>query len=197
MGRGTRRRPPQLRIPRGANYGSAARTAADATPASAEHACPSRSTPREGGRAMPVGAQPVQPPYVGPPFDEARVHDAMRVGVVTCRPTTTLADAAKMMIGYGIHSVVVSDPDVPDRPWGIVSALDIARATAEGNLGATAGEVAVEDLLSIPADASLRRAAQLMAGRGVSHLIATSPDTGHPVGVVSALGLAAAAAQER
>ena len=47
--------------------------------------------------------------YIGPAFEDAKVHDAMRVGVVTCRPETKLADVARMMVGYDIHSVVVSD----------------------------------------------------------------------------------------
>src|SRR5215211_8997534 len=99
---------------------------------------------------------PLSQRYVGPPFDEAKVHDAMRVGVVTCRPSTSLADVSRMMVGYGIHSVVVSDPDAPSPAWGIVSALDVARASAEGGLERTAGDAATRDVITIPADASLR-----------------------------------------
>ncbi len=143
---------------------------------------------------MPAGVQPLHHLYVGPPFDEARVHDAMRVGVVTCRPTTTLADASRIMVGYDIHSVVVSDPDEPNRPWGIVTALDVAQASASGTLDTTAGEVATRDVVTIPTDEGLARAAELMATHGVSHLIAVQPETGAPVGVVSALGLTAVAA---
>lgn len=122
------------------------------------------------------------------------MRDAMRLGVVTCRPETTLADASRMMVGYGIHSVVVSDPADGARSWGIVSALDVARACADGTLDATAGEVATRDVLTIPSDASLRDAADLMARHGVSHLVAVQPETDQPVGVVSALGLTTVAA---
>jgi CBS domain-containing protein len=37
--------------------------------------------------------------YVGPALDDAKVHDAMRVGVITCRPETSLNDVARMMVG--------------------------------------------------------------------------------------------------
>ena len=132
--------------------------------------------------------------YAGPPFDAAHVSDAMRVGVVTCGPDTPLADAAKMMIGYGIHAIVVRDPADANAPWGIVSALDVARASAEGTLDDTAGDAASRDVVTIASDDSLRRAAEEMDRHGVSHLVAVQPDSGHPVGVISALGLAAAAA---
>lgn len=143
---------------------------------------------------MEIGAPATSQLYAGPPFHEARVRDAMRLGVVTCRPDTTLADASRMMVGYGIHSVVVSDPADGARSWGIVSALDVARACADGTLDTTAGEVATRDVLTIPSDASLRDAADLMARHGVSHLVAVQPETDQPVGVVSALGLTTVAA---
>jgi CBS domain-containing protein len=139
-------------------------------------------------------AAPSSQLYVGPPFDEAHVRDAMRVGVVTCRPQTTLVDASRMMVGYGTHSVVVSDPADPSAAWGIVSALDVARASADGSLETTAGAVATRDVLTIPTNASLREAAAIMSQHGVSHLIAVQPETGDPVGVVSALGLMTVAA---
>ena len=65
--------------------------------------------------------------YFGPAFDDAKVHHAMRVGVITCRPQTRLADVAKMMVGYDVHSVVVADVEEGGL-WGIVTSLDLARA---------------------------------------------------------------------
>ena len=65
--------------------------------------------------------------YVGPAFADAKVHDAMRVGVVTCRPDTKLDDVAKMMVGYDVHSVVVSEAEGDLESWGIVTTLDLAR----------------------------------------------------------------------
>jgi len=134
--------------------------------------------------------------YIGPAFEDAKVHDAMRVGVVTCRPETRLADVARMMVGYGIHSVVVSDVQGEGGIWGIVTSLDLARRPDEfGSL--TAGEVASTDLVTVESNDSLARAAELMAENHITHLIAVQPDTGRPAGMISAHGLAAALAYGR
>jgi CBS domain-containing protein len=109
--------------------------------------------------------------YDGPPFDDAKVYDAMRVGVVTCRPETKLADVARIMVGYDIHSVVVSEVPGKADAWGIVTSLDLARRPDEID-SLTAVDVASTDLVTIPSDAPLRRAAEVIAEHGVTHLVA-------------------------
>lgn len=134
--------------------------------------------------------------YIGPVFEDAKVHDAMRVGVITCRPETKLADVARMMVGYDVHSVVVSEVQGEAGMWGIVTSLDLARRPDElGSL--TAGEVATRDLITIDSSEALGRAAELMAEHRVTHLIAVQPDTGRPAGMISARGLAAVLAYGR
>jgi CBS domain-containing protein len=101
-----------------------------------------------------------------------------------------------MMVGYDIHSVVVSDVQAEGRLWGIVTSLDLARVAEDiGSL--TAGDVASTDLVTVHSDESLERAAELMAERGVTHLIAVQPDTERPAGMISARGIAAALAYGR
>lgn len=131
--------------------------------------------------------------YIGPPFKDAKVHDAMRVGVVTCRPETNLANVARMMVGYGIHSVVVADVQGETGLWGIVTSLDLARV-ADKLDSVTAGDAASTDLVTISSNESLEQAAKLMAQHGVTHLIAVQPDTGQPAGMISARTIAAALA---
>lgn len=138
----------------------------------------------------------MQRSYVGPAFEDARVRDAMRVGVITCRPETRLTDVARMMVGYDVHSVVVADVD-PDRGlWGIVTSLDLARA-ADDLTSLTARELATTNLITIRSDEPLRRAAELMADHGVTHLIVLQPDSDDPVGVISARAVAGAVAYGR
>jgi CBS domain-containing protein len=120
----------------------------------------------------------------------------MNVGVITCRPETKLTDVAKMMVGYDIHSVVVSAPGDRVEILGIVSTLDLARV-AERLGSLTAGEVASTDLVTISSDESLDHAAELMAEHRVTHLIALQPGTDEPVGVISAKVIAAALAYGR
>ena len=130
----------------------------------------------------------VERSYVGPAFEDAKVRDAMRVGVITCRPETRLDDVARMMVG-----VVVADVEGKKGLWGIVTSLDLARAG--GDLGSrTAGEVASTDLITVRSNESLQRAARLMAEHGMTHLIAVQPDSNEPAGVISARGIAAALA---
>jgi CBS domain-containing protein len=134
--------------------------------------------------------------YIGPAFDHAKVRDAMRVGVITCRPETKLVDVARMMVGYEVHSVVVAEVGGEGEPWGIVTSLDLAR-TPEQLESVTAGEVASTDLVTVPSNESLARAAELMSEHGVTHLVAVQPDTNQPAGMVSARGIAAALAYGR
>jgi CBS domain-containing protein len=135
----------------------------------------------------------VERSYIGPPFEEAKVHDAMRVGVVTCRPETKLPNVARMMVGYGIHSVVVADIQGKAGLWGIVTSLDLAQV-ADRLESLSAGEVASTDLVTISSNESLEGAARLMAEHGVTHLIVVQPDTGQPAGMISARTIAAALA---
>jgi CBS domain-containing protein len=131
--------------------------------------------------------------YIGPAFSDAKVSDAMRVGVITCRPETPLADVARMMTGYDIHSVVVADVQGERGMWGIVTSLDLARNASRID-SLTATDVASSELITIHSHEPLERAAELLAEHRVSHLVATQPDTDQPVGVISARGVAAALA---
>lgn len=134
--------------------------------------------------------------YAGPPFDDARVYDAMRVGVITCRPETPLRDVAQMMTGYGVHAVVVQDVGPGTRPWGIVSALDLAGAAGSDLSELKARDVATSELVTVHTDESLAQAAKLMTDHGVTHLVAVD-SADWPCGVISAGGLAAALAAGR
>lgn len=136
------------------------------------------------------------PAYYGPAFADARVNDAMRVGLVTCRPSASPADAARMMAGYGIHCLILADPATGGhtQPLGVIDALDVARGEADGR--ERIEEIATEPI-TIDSDAPLADAARSMAERRTSHLIAVQPGTDRPVGVVSASGLAAVLAWGR
>ena len=138
---------------------------------------------------MSTTLQPYHHYYVGPDFDHARVHDVMRVGVVTCHPDTSLRDACRIMVGYQIHSLLVGDVGSGESPWGIVTDLDIAAAATSESSELTAADLASRDLVTVPANETLAGAAKLMGDRRCSHLLAVQPDTGRPVGVISALSI--------
>jgi CBS domain-containing protein len=140
---------------------------------------------------MPTGTidHLAQHSFTAPPFEEASVVDAMRVGIVSCPPDTPLRDVARIMATYRIHCVVVSEME-GGTPVGVISDSDLAVAASSGVRDSTAGELAATESVTVAADASLERAAQLMAEHQVSHLVVIQPHSGHPVGVLSALDLA-------
>ena len=133
-------------------------------------------------------SEPLQHTFAAPPFEEATVLDAMRVGVVTCAAGSSLRAAARMMATYRIHSIVVLD--IEGGPWGVVSDLDLAAAAGQDLDTRKVGEVAGTELVTVRAEESLAHAAELMAEHGVSHLVVVHPDDGHPVGVLSTLDVA-------
>lgn len=143
---------------------------------------------------MPTGttSNPISHSFEAPPFERATVLDAMRLGVVSCPPETTLRDVARIMATYRIHCVVVSDT-ADGAPRGVIADIDIVAgvgATPDG----TAGTLARTEPVSVFPDDSLEHAAQLMAEHEVTHLVVVQPHSRHPVGVLSALDIAGALA---
>ena len=124
-------------------------------------------------------------------LERLTVGDAMHAGVFTCGEDASLDMAAAMMAQYSIHCVVVLEGPDDEKPWGVISDLDLISAafdhdTAEWKAGEAAGSPAV----MIGADAPLRRAAQLMREYGIAHLVVVDADARTPLGVISTLDIA-------
>jgi CBS domain-containing protein len=132
---------------------------------------------------------PTHGSYLTPRFEDARVYDAMRKGIFTCPPDTSLREVARMMATYHIHSVVVTDLD-GDQPWGVLSAIDLVRSAGPDALDRTAGECAATEVVSVLSDDTIAHAAQLMAEHDTGHLLVLHSTTGNPVGVISTLDVA-------
>jgi CBS domain-containing protein len=107
-----------------------------------------------------------------PRLVHARVEDAMHPGVVSVSPETPLPEAARVLSGGHIHCLIV--PRTPDHNahhrWGLITALDLVRAAADGAGRSfderSAGELATDAPPTVSSDDGLDRAAQLMAGQG-------------------------------
>jgi CBS domain-containing protein len=128
------------------------------------------------------------------------VDDVMSPGIISCPPETPLRVVARMMATFNIHSVFVfehRDEDDEDRRlWGIVSDLDLVAAGRLNVDERTAGGSAVTPIVTVPTDAPLMHAADLMAQHGVAHLAVVEPASGRPIGVISTLDIARAIAGE-
>lgn len=139
----------------------------------------------------PTGSvyEPLHHSFLAPPFADATVVDAMRVGLVSCPPDTSLKEVARMMATYRIHSVLITDME-GQRPWGIVSDLELATNAGADLEKLTALDVASTDVVTVAADDRLSLATRLMAKHRTSHLVVIQPHSGHPVGVLSTLDVA-------
>jgi len=120
----------------------------------------------------------------------ARVGDCMHTGILSCASDATLAEVAEIMSANRVHAVAVNDHG-HTRPVGILSDLDVVAAVATGT-DPSALQVAATQPLAVSADESLARAAQLMTERALTHLVMLDATGGYPVGVLSALDIAAA-----
>lgn len=130
---------------------------------------------------------------------EIEVAEAMHPGVLTCPLETPLRDVARMMALYRIHAVVAFGEDTDDANgvglWGVISDLDLVQAAVGGELeDRSAGGTAVTPVLTIAADDTLLRAAQLMSEHDVTHLVVVDRGATRPVGILSTLDIARALA---
>jgi CBS domain-containing protein len=123
------------------------------------------------------------------------VGDAMHAGVITCPPSATLRSVASILAEHRIHAVVVAR-DGDGAPVAVVTDRDVVFRHSRCELDRiTAGAAANEPTVTVRVDSDLRQAADLMAHYGTSHVIVTEPGGTHPIGVLSSLDVAAAAAQ--
>ena len=138
---------------------------------------------------MPADTPATRPVHT---LDSAFVEDVMHPGVVTCFFETPLATVARMMATHRVHCVVgLGDVTADDtRVWGLVTDRDIVAAAATDYVYRSAGTSAASEAATIAPRETLRRAAEIMTERGVSHLLVVEPGSDRPVGVVSTLDIA-------
>jgi CBS domain-containing protein len=150
-----------------------------------------------GGHADAAPAGPgddrvmITSPKARPTLDDLTVGDVMHAGVFTCAEDAALETAASMMATYSIHCVVVLEGPDDEKPWGVVSDLDLVSAALDRDACEwKAGQAAASPAVTIGVDEPLRRAAQLMREYGIAHLVVVDADSNTPLGVISTLDLA-------
>jgi CBS domain-containing protein len=128
-------------------------------------------------------------------LDLVTVDEVMHAGVVACDPSTPLAHVARILAEARIHCVVVSGIERTREgerlTWATLGDRDLVRALAEGQ-DVTAGQIAASELITVAPGETVARAAQMMSEHDISHLVVI--ERGMPVGVISTLDVARAAA---
>jgi CBS domain-containing protein len=139
--------------------------------------------------------QPYRGDYIRPAFHNATVADVMTPGMISCAPETALDTVAELMATHRVHAVAVGGIAANHLVWGVIDSLDLVRALRDPDAHPVAESISRQPALSIEPAAPLADAVRLMDERGVSHLVVV--DRERPVGVVSTLDVAGAAAWGR
>ncbi|MEA2052560.1 MAG: CBS domain-containing protein [Euryarchaeota archaeon] len=111
------------------------------------------------------------------------VRDVMTYPAITEEGDASVAKILKIMKMSGIGSVVITEED---KPVGIVTDRDIVMKVIMKDRDISklkVKEIMSSPLMTIEADASLRRAGKLLVEKGIRRLLVT--DDGELVGVVS------------
>ena len=144
---------------------------------------------------MGNGIQPYRGDYLRPAFHNATVADVMTPGIITCAPETPLEEVAELMATHRVHAVAVGGIAVDHLVWGIIDSLDLVGALREPEAHPFAEAISRPPLRAIEPGAPLGEAVRLMDEGRVSHLVVV--DGERPVGVISSLDIAGAAAWGR
>lgn len=116
-----------------------------------------------------------------------RLQDIMSTNVKTIGPNATVGEARNLMRVDRIHHLLVLDRR---QIVGVVSDRDLGgrggASRRDGDVNSIA-DVMSEHVVTAPADASIRQAANLMRGRGIGCLAVVDGDK--PVGIVTTTDL--------
>ena len=99
--------------------------------------------------------------------EAVRISEIMTRATVTARADATTDQLIALMTEHHIGCVPIVDDQ--NRPMGIVTRLDLLEVRKENR--ASAREVMMPHAMTLPADASLARAATLMATESIHHLL--------------------------
>lgn len=139
--------------------------------------------------------QPYRGDYIRPAFRNATVADVMTPGMISCAPETPLEAVAELMATHRVHAVAVGGIAANHLVWGVIDSLDLVRALRDPDAHPIAEAISRHPALAVEPAAPLDEAVRLMDERRLSHLVVV--DGERPIGVVSTLDVAGAAAWGR
>jgi CBS domain-containing protein len=122
--------------------------------------------------------------------DARTVEQAMSGQFAFCFPSTSLAQAARMMAQNRVYELPVI---VDQRSLGYVSYLDILQRYVSARLGARAADIIRTPLPEVRPDVPLSEGVRLLRDSGRQVILVTTP-AGQPVGALTARDVALAMA---
>jgi CBS domain-containing protein len=122
--------------------------------------------------------------------DARTVEQAMSGQFAFCFPSTSLAQAARMMAQNRVYELPVI---VDQRSLGYVSYLDILQRYVSAQLGARAADIIRTPLPEVRPDVPLSEGVRLLRDSGRQVILVTTP-AGQPVGALTARDVALAMA---
>ena len=118
----------------------------------------------------------------------------MRPGVITCRPSATAAEVARIMSRAHVHCVAVQATDHetgrPPHIRGVVSDLDLLAAVSDPDRYPDAHRLARNPTVVLHPTMTVEQAAALMRAYHADHAVVVEVARRVPAGIVSALDIA-------
>lgn len=113
------------------------------------------------------------------------VRDVMSRAAITCKPDTSLIEAARRMTEYQINALIVVDEG--GEVCGIVSRTDLVRVYDQDYASMIVEDVMSSQVATVIPDVPVSAAAKLMLDNKVDRLVIVhqKPATQRPVGVLS------------
>ncbi|HEX8975471.1 MAG TPA: CBS domain-containing protein [Solirubrobacteraceae bacterium] len=122
------------------------------------------------------------------------VREIMRPGVLTCRPSATAAEVARLMGNAHVHCVaVLASDDEEGRPphiRGVVTDLDLLAAVPEPDRYPDAHRLARRPAVVLHPTMTVEQAATLMRAYHADHAVVVDAPGRVPAGIVSAHDIA-------
>lgn len=100
-------------------------------------------------------------------------------------PTTSMLNAARVMVDQNLGLLVVCDPQDEGKLLGVVSERDIMKAMASGReMETSVDEICTKKVVTVTADSEVAEAAKAINKNRIRHVVVVDR-VGRPIGVVS------------
>lgn len=117
-----------------------------------------------------------------------QVRVLMHKGVLTCKPETTIQDAARHMVENDVSALVIADAE--GQMVGLLSRTDLVRARLQEQerwRNLSVSDLMVRDVVTVRADDTLKQASELMMSRHIHRVVVVEENGTRktPIGILS------------